>query len=389
MSVVIVFSVVLFAALLVSELAERSIVSTAVIFLAAGITAGMAGWIVLEPRDPFVTRVAQLALFSVLFTEGMQLGFRDLRKAWRLPGRALLVGMPLTGLLMAVFARWVCGVSWLHAALIAAVLSPTDPVFAAAIAGREEIPRKLRDLLNVESGVNDGLALPVVLGLITLLSKGHAEWGRLALELTAGIVAGIVIPWIAIVVERAPIFAVTPTLQPLFVFSIGLLVFGITNLQHLNEYLAAFAAGMTVATFAPRLKKEFAPFGGLIAELLKLLALLIFGSLISFELLQETGWRGFVFALLVLVVARPLVLWLVLARSPLDWRERLTAGWFGPRGFASVIYGIMVLRAPIPDALSTARIIAVVILVSIVAHSSTDVPIAHAFRRRADGYGVR
>lgn len=110
--------------------------------------------------------LAELALFSVLFTDGQRIGVRDLTLAWKLPGRALLLGMPLTFLVTGVLAVVVAGLPWPEALLVAAVLAPTDPVFAAAIVGREEVPGRMRHLLNVESGLNDGLALPVVLVLL-------------------------------------------------------------------------------------------------------------------------------------------------------------------------------------------------------------------------------
>ncbi|HEX8172687.1 MAG TPA: cation:proton antiporter [Thermoanaerobaculia bacterium] len=382
MSLILVFAVVLFIALLVSELAERSIVSTAVIFLIGGAVAGMIGRIGADARAPLVTHVSELALFAVLFTEGMQLGVRDLTRAWHLPGRALLVGMPLTGVLIAAFAHYVANMPWIYAALIAAALSPTDPVFAAAIVGREEIPLPVRHLLNVESGLNDGLALPVLLGLLSLAGAGTQNWAELGAELALGVLAGVVIPAVAIAIERLRLFAVIEELEALFVFCIGLLVLGVTIELGWNPYLAAFAAGVTVATIAPQLRDEFEAFGGNLAQLLKLLALLIFGALITVELLRSAGWRGFALALLVILVARPLVLLLVLLGSPLDLRERITAAWFGPRGFASVIYGIMILNSGLPLARDAARLVGLVIVVSIVAHSSSDVPIARWFCRR-------
>lgn len=92
--------------------------------------------------------VAELALFSVLFTDGMRIGVRQLAGAWRLPGRALLYGMPLTLIGTVLIAKCLTHFSWLEALLVGAVLAPTDPVFAAALVGREEVPRRLRHLLN-------------------------------------------------------------------------------------------------------------------------------------------------------------------------------------------------------------------------------------------------
>lgn len=163
MIAVLVFAAALLLAVLLSGLAQRTILSTVVLFLAAGFIAGpgMLGWVQLQANDPVVETLIELALVSVLFTDGMHLGVRDLISAWRLPGRALLLSLPLTLLGIALVAHWMVSLSWAESFLVGAVLSPTDPVFAAAIVGREEIPWRLRQLLNVESGLNDGLALPL------------------------------------------------------------------------------------------------------------------------------------------------------------------------------------------------------------------------------------
>jgi NhaP-type Na+/H+ or K+/H+ antiporter len=173
MVLLLVFAITLVAAILLSELADRSILSTAVLFLLAGFAFGGSGlnWIPNNPREQWVQQVAQLALCSVLFTDGMRAGVRDLVAAWKLPGRALLLGLPLTLLATALLAHWLAGVSWLPAILVGAILCPTDPVFAAAIIGRDEIPGRLRFLLNVESGINDGIALPIVLALLEPRNK--------------------------------------------------------------------------------------------------------------------------------------------------------------------------------------------------------------------------
>jgi NhaP-type Na+/H+ or K+/H+ antiporter len=171
MLAVLIFAITLLVAVLLSGLARRSVLSTAVLFLASGfILGGALGWVVLRPDEPVVARFAELAIFSVLFTEGMRVSVGDLTSAWRLPGRALLFGLPLTLIATASLAQWVAGLPWGDSLLLGAILSPTDPVFAAAIVGREEAPGRLRHLLNVECGLNDGLALPIVIALIAWLS---------------------------------------------------------------------------------------------------------------------------------------------------------------------------------------------------------------------------
>ena len=189
MVAVFTFAITLLLAVLISELAGRSVLSTAVLFLFAGFVAGdgMLGLVPLQPDNPVVAQLAELALFSVLFTDGMRVGVRDLLSAWRLPGRALVLGMPLTFVGTAVLAHFVARLPWPEAFLIGAVLSPTDPVFAAAIVGRKEIPQRLRHLLNVESGLNDGLALPLVVALLAFIGHREVETFTMASELAFGV----------------------------------------------------------------------------------------------------------------------------------------------------------------------------------------------------------
>ncbi len=395
MTAVLVFALTLQAAVLISDLADRTVLSTAVLFLGAGVLSGECWLGVVSPRpdDPMVAGLAELALFSVLFTDGMKVGLKDLTSAWNLPGRALLFGLPLTLLGTALLARWVVGLPWAESFLIGAVLSPTDPVFASAIVGRKEVPSRLRHLLNVESGLNDGLALPIVLAMLAVVGSGRFSLGTILGEIALGIGIGVTIPWAAIRLGQSRFFSAHATYQPLNAFSIGLLVLATSKIAHGNEFLAGFAGGITVATVGPEVRESFHRFGELVAELLKLAALLVFGALISPRFLGEIPLSGYVFALLVLAAVRPVALWISLVRSPLDWRERATAAWFGPKGFASVVFGLLILNDAKAEKIAWSEadrlfhLVALCIAGSILAHSSTDVVVAQwlARRRRDSG----
>src|SRR5690606_28702703 len=141
--------------------------------------------------DPIVVMLSELALFAVLFTDGMRVGWADLRDAWHLPGRALGWGFPLTLLLTALAAHYIAGLGWPESLLTGAALASTDPVFAAALIGNERVPGRLRHLLNVESGVNDGLALPfVVIFLAVAAGSGDLHLAELGSELLVGVLIG-------------------------------------------------------------------------------------------------------------------------------------------------------------------------------------------------------
>lgn len=381
MTLVLAFAAVLLAAVLVSGLANRTVLSTAVLFLGTGfiLGRGVAGVIDVAPDDALLGRLAELALFSVLFTDGMEAGINELSSAWRLPGRALLLGLPLTVVAVAGLARVVAGQPWPESLLLGAALAPTDPVLAAAIVGREEIPYRLRNLLSVESGLNDGLALPLVVVLLAVVGRGDVSAGTLAGEALAGVAIGVLLPAAAIRLEQSRLFSATAAYQPLNAFAIGLLVLGVASLTHANEFLAAFAAGVTVATMSPAVRDAFRQFGALVTELLKLGALLVFGALISPEFLAEIPLRGYLFAAAALLLARPAALSVALVASGLPTRQWLAAAWFGPKGFASVVYGLLILEARFERSDELFHLVALVVAASIVAHSSTDVVVARWF----------
>lgn len=376
------FAVSLVVAVLLSALAHRTVLSTAVLFLVAGFVLGegVTGVVPLTPASPAVGGLAELALFAVLFTDGMRLGWRDLRAAWRLPGRALGWGLPLTLAVTALLAHVLVGLDWPEALLIGAVLAPTDPVFAAALVGNERVPGRLRQLLNVESGVNDGLALPFVVVFLAVAAESEdLHLGELGLELAGGVAIGVAVPWLVISLLRTRFFAASERYEALVPVAIGLLVFALAEATHGNLYLAAFAAGVTVATVGEQEREAFEDFGELVAELLKLAALLVFGALLSPTFLADVPWTGWVFAVLALVLARPVALWVSFLGSRLSMREQLAAMWFGPKGFASVVYGLLVAGSGIPAADEIFHLAAITIALSILLHSSTDIVVARAF----------
>jgi len=166
---------------------------------------------------------------------------------------------------------------------------------------------------------------------------------------------------------------------PLNAVAIGLLVLALGKTTHANLFLAAFAAGITVATIGHREREAFEHFGELVAEMLKLAALLVFGALLTPAFFGDIGGTGWVFALLALFLARPLALWISFLGTGLGMREQAAAMWFGPKGFASVVYGLLVLASGIAAAEEVFALVALTIVLSIVLHSSTDVIVARGF----------
>jgi NhaP-type Na+/H+ or K+/H+ antiporter len=378
---VLTFGVVLFVTIALSGLAARSVLSTALVFLVAGalVGPGVLGLIEVTPQGGIVSVLADLALFTVLFVDGGRLPLRQLRAGWRLSGRALGLGMPLTLVLIAVGAHFLVGLDWTTSLLVGAILAPTDPVFASAIVSRSEVPLRLRKLLSIESGVNDGLALPFVLVFLALATDAPAHLGDIAVELLLGLLFGIVLPLVATALLRLPALGAEPKLQPLGPLALAIMLYGLCHLTHANAYLAAFSAGITLATVAPRATHSFEQFGELVSELTKFAAVLVFGALLTPTFVLDLTLGEWVVALLALFVVRPASVLVSLWRTDLPRRERYAAAWFGPKGFASVVYGLLAVQSGIPEAETVFELVALTIAVSMVAHSMSDVPVAKAF----------
>ncbi|HYU86289.1 MAG TPA: cation:proton antiporter [Kribbellaceae bacterium] len=382
MALILAFGLVLLVSVSLSGLAARTVLSTSLMFLVAGAMLGEGGFglVPIDPGGDLVATLADIALFTVLFTDGQRAGLPDLREGWRLSGRALGLGMPLAMVGVAVPAHFLAGLDWPTAFLVGAILSPTDPVFASAIVGRSDVPLRLRRLLNVESGLNDGLALPFVLVFLATALGDESEPARIAWELLLGLVLGVVVTAVVALAWRTRLLTAEPRLQALGPFAIAVSLFAICHLTHANPYLAAFAAGSTLATIDEVAAERFEPFGDLLSEVTKFAALLVFGALITPGRLSALGVGGWTLAVLSILLVRPAAMAISLLRTPLNRRERAAAAWFGPKGFASVVYGLLVLQAGPADADKVFDLVAVTIALSIVLHSSTDVPVARALR---------
>lgn len=382
MIAVLLYGLALLAAALLSARAHESALSASVLFLGLGLVASALGWVQVAQDSPVVQEFAQVAMVAVLFSDGMRTRARELRREWRLPARALGVGMPLAFAVLAWLAHAAAGLAWGPALLLAGVATPTDPVFASALVDRQEVAAPLRRTLNIESGFNDGVALPMVLGVLGWMGVVHHSPWALAAEVLGGAAIGIAVPWAAHALQRLPFAKLRGPYEALFVAAIGVVTFACAVLTGCNAYIASFCAGITVNTLVPPLADGFRPVGERVSLLLKFATLLAFGAMVSPAKLVAIGAGSWLFVAGALLVARPAGVLLSLVGSPMHWHERLAAAWFGPKGFGSVVYAFIVLRSGVAEGPALFHLAAALVTVSIVAHSSTDVPTAHWLSRR-------
>ncbi|MGH9735534.1 MAG: cation:proton antiporter [Candidatus Acidiferrales bacterium] len=381
MALLLAFAIMLVVAVLISGIVEETVLSVAVLFLVCGflLGSGVFGHVP-KINAELLQTLAEVALFSVLFTDGMRTGgLRKLAKAWTLPARALLIGMPLTIVGIGVLGRYMAHLPWMLAFVVGAALSPTDPVFVSAIFRFEAIPTRVKHLLNVESGLNDGLSLSVVIILLAYAGlKGPGFTSLTGMPL--GLAIGFGIPFAGLMLEKTRFFRAAGVFHPLNGFALGLLVLAVSYVTDANLFFAGFGAGISVATFGPSFSESFQEFGELVTELLKLAALLVFGVAIAPQFLKVLPALEYAFIFLAVFVVRLLAIWLSMIGTGLTRREILLTGWFGPKGFASVVYGILIFRAGLYHA---ADLVALAVTASIVVYSSTDVLLGKWFEKRA------
>src|ERR1017187_7503745 len=192
----------LMAGALVSGLARRSMLSLAALFVLTGFVLGNGGleWIDFRARSGFVEDLAFAALIVILFRDGLEVEGEMLQRAWHLPLRKLGLAMPITTIIVAAATRLLIGLSWTESFLLGALLAPTDPVLTSSIVTNPRVPRLIRHSLNLESGLNDGLALPAVLAFLAALSadSGNFVWWRFVLQdVGLGFLFGIACGWVA------------------------------------------------------------------------------------------------------------------------------------------------------------------------------------------------
>src|SRR3954466_5402287 len=286
----LILGALLMGGALLSGIARRSFLSLTALFVLAGMLLGEAGFDVLDidPRSAFVEDLAIIALVVILFRDGLEVEAEMLQKAWHLPLRKIVLAMPITFGLVGVATHALTSLDWRESFLVGALLSPTDPVLSSNVVTNPRVPRLVRHSLNLESGLNDGLALPAVLALSASLGHGHFVLWRFLLEdLLIGFAVGVVVGYLASKLLRPPGqlgHEVTPHQKALYALGVAFAAYGVAVLlPNGNGLIAVFVGAIVLGIQRPDIRACFEQRSEDIIEVVKLGVFVVFGALLTFH----------------------------------------------------------------------------------------------------------
>ncbi len=390
-STMVVIAAGILAYSLISGRLKGTIFTAPLVFVAFGLLVGSAGLGVahIDPGHGTIHLIAELTLILVLFNDAARIDVSRLKFDHTIPVRMLMLGLPLIiafGALvaLALFPHF----TLVEAALLAALLAPTDAALGQAVVAAKIVPVRIRQALNVESGLNDGIVLPIVLLLASLAThsqeaKPLTEWLTFAAtQVTLGPIVGIVFGYAG---ARALDTAATngwadPPFQGIGVLALALLTYAFAESIGGNGFIAAFTGGMVFGNTVRHPCGFLYEFMETEGELLMLLTFTIFATALIPEALPHINTLTFVYAILSLTVIRMLPVAISLRGLDLRLPTHLFLGWFGPRGLASVLFVLLILEnAEAPHQADILATTVVTVALSVLLHGVSAAPLAAAY----------
>jgi sodium/hydrogen antiporter len=385
----LVFGALLAIAAALSGLMHGTVLSISVLAVALGIGLAEAGVVTVEATDRAIVQLIELALILTLFSDGLFVERELLRVHWGPVTRAIVLAMPITLGLLALAAHSIfTELSWGEALLLAAVLSPTDPVVTSTVVTSRRVPALVRHTLNLESGLNDGLALPFVLFFLVLAQPGgeagHAA-AKLLGEAAFGVLVGVVVGYVGGRLHHyLPGGGITTRYEGIYAVGFGLVAFGLADVTIGNGFIATFVAGIVMGAAEHEIPDAFVVFAENISAILQVITFFVFGALIVATGYGGDVWRLAIFVAFALLVARPLAIAIAFLRERLPTAHKAFIAWFGPKGAASMLFALFVLRSTVSRHSVIFAIAAYTILCSILAHGLTDTVGARWVERRVE-----
>jgi len=373
---------------------ERSAVTGPIIFIAFGLIAGPYGFgfLNMDIQDVELRVVADFTLALVLFIDAANADLGVLRAHSKIPRRMLLIGLPLCIALgsaagIVIFPE----ISFYEICILATMLAATDAALGKGVVSNKAVPARIREGLNAESGLNDGMCVPVLLVFLALATGSGDEDGgtALALELVAreigiGLAVAVVLTLIGVQLMAMSLRRgwFTEIWAQIPVVTLALACFTTAQTLHGSGYIAAFVGGLLFGHFAKEETHKLVMAGEGIAELLAMLTWLIFGAAVIGQ-----AWAGMtadvvIYSLLSLTVIRMLPNVIALAGTGEKLETKLFLAWFGPRGLASIVFFIIVASANLPSESVLEHVVVCTITLCIVAHGVTANAWARGIARR-------
>ena len=369
---------------------ERTPINGALVFTAFGLLFGPLGLdlLDLDVGAEGLRTLAELTLAMVLFTDASNSDLGVLKKNIRIPGRLLLVGLPLTivfgfGVGVVLFG----GLTLLEVAILATMLAPTDAALGKAVVSDERVPANLRQGLNVESGLNDGICVPILfvfLGLAVAASgQGGGEVSPLMLvveEIGVGAAVGIGLTLLGTWALRQAAGRgwISETWRQLPVPALAVTCFALAQALGGSGFIAAFVGGLLFGAIAKEHKPKYLLAAEGTGDTLSLITWVVFGAAVVGQSIDAFSWQVVLYAILSLTVVRMLPVFLVLGGMNLRSDEKLFAGWFGPRGLASIVFAVIVLNEHLPGGHTIAMTAVCTILLSVILHGLSANPLVAA-----------
>jgi NhaP-type Na+/H+ or K+/H+ antiporter len=382
----------LIAYAVVSRRLERLNVSGAMFFTTAGLLAGpVLGLLDLRVRGEQVKLLAEITLTLVLFADASRISLRALHHEFAVPLRLLGIGLPLTIVAGAlVGAAVVPGVSLAEALVLAIVLACTDAALGQAVVSDERVPSRVRQGLNVESGLNDGLCVPLFFiaiaiaetdaGTASAHSAAHLVFEQIGYGLIGGVGAGA-LGGIALQLAARRRLIEPHWLQILSLAS-ALLAAGIASALGGSIFIAAFTGGFLFGALRHDTGGEVTYLVDEAGELFNAATFIVFGAVILGPMLDEITWQIVLYALLSLTVVRMLPVALAMLGTGARRPTIAFLGWFGPRGLASIVFAIILLDdTELPHLHTLLLAITVTIAISVYAHGITARPLTERYAR--------
>jgi NhaP-type Na+/H+ or K+/H+ antiporter len=382
----------------VAGFVERSWISGPIIFTIFGLAIGPMGLDLLsfEADRETIRALAELTLALVLFTDAAGADIRVLKNTEGLPTRLLLIGLPLTILLgFGVAALLVDSLSLFGMAVLATMLAPTDAALGKAVVTNDAVPDEVRQGLNVESGLNDGICVPVLLLFLALALDKAGDEGTWTLaaklvveEIGIGLATGLVLTFAAVRLLKLARQRewLTHTWIQIPVVALALSCFAVAQWLGGSGFIAAFSGGILLgildAHLSREVKEEFLLASEGTGDVLALITWVIFGSAVVGQAVGSFSWMILLYSVLSLTVIRMLPVFLSLTGSGIDTEGKLFIGWFGPRGLASIVFAVIVVNSGLPASGPLAMTVACTIILSILAHGVTANSWARAYSER-------